>query len=87
MPLKISVYALESNNGENTEVRVWTEIGGENITDAENEIQHALVGMINTAIKNISVEMYHEAEDENLEPMLNIIERERRVQLTDDGKE
>ena len=77
MPLKISVYALESNDGENTEVKVWTEIGGGNITNAENEIQHSLVGIINTAIKDISLEMYHDAEYENLEPKLNIIEREK----------
>ena len=28
MPLRLSVYAVESNEGDNTEVRIWTEIGG-----------------------------------------------------------
>ena len=50
---------------------------GGNITDSENRIQHSLVEMINVAIKNISADMYQEAEDENLEPRLNIIEREK----------
>jgi len=77
MPLRLSVYAVESNEGDNTEVRIWTEIDGGNITDAENRIQHSLVEMMNVAIKNISADMYQEAEDENLEPRLNIIEREK----------